>query len=108
MFLFRTYVETKFNPSSSLIDGLHQPTTINSVPIRSESSTNVKFSQNDTNSHLPPRPTSSRPTVASSILKSSIARWSSQYEEDTRDDPYELRQSSSASFVNDDVRRMVS
>jgi len=106
-FLYRTYTETKFNPSSSLLHGLQQPTTINSVPTRSESATAVKFSEYDTNSNLPPRPTSTRPTVANSILKSSIARWPPSYEDDNRDDQYDLRASSSASFV-DDVRRMVS
>lgn len=107
LFLFRTYTETKFNPSSSLLNGINQATTINSVPTRSESSSAVKFSEYDTNSHLPPRSNSTRPTVANSILKSSIARWPSQYEQDNHDDPYDLRASSSASFV-DDVQRMVS
>jgi hypothetical protein len=107
LFLYRTYTETKFNPSSSLLHGLHQPTTINTVPSHSETASAVKFSEYDTNSHLPPRSTSTRPTIANSILKSSIARWPPSYEDDNHDDQYDLRASSSASFV-DDVRRMVS
>jgi hypothetical protein len=104
--LYRTYTQTKFNPSSSLLHGLHQPTTINSVPTGSESTT-VKFSEYDTNSRLPPRPSSStRPTVANSILKSSTVRWPPPYENDIRDDQYDVRASSSASLA-DDVRRMV-
>ncbi len=102
---YRTYVETKFNPSNSLIHGLNQPTSISSIPTRSESATAVKFSEYDTNTHLPPRPSSStRPIVANSILKSSSLRWPPPYE---RDDQYDLRASSSASIV-DDVRRLVS
>jgi len=112
-FTYRTYTETKFNPSSSLLHGLNQPTTITSVPTRPQVSTAIRFSEYDTNAHLPPRPTSSiRPTVANSILKSSITRWppplsSSYYEDDNRDDQYDPRSLSSASIV-DDVRRLVS
>ncbi|CAF4482736.1 unnamed protein product [Rotaria sp. Silwood2] len=105
----RTYVETKFNPSDSLLHGLDQPTTINSIPTHSHSATAVKFSEYDTNAHLPPRPTSTtRTPIANSILKSSISQWpptSSYYEAGNRDDQYEQRASSSA-HVFDDVRRL--
>ena len=88
--------------------GLNQPTTINSVPTSTQSTTGVKFSHSDAITDIPPRPSSStRPTVANSILKSSTTRWPPPYENDTRDDQYDLQGSSSASFV-DDVRRMVS
>jgi hypothetical protein len=71
------------------------------VPNRSESAGAMKFSQNDANAGLPPRPTSStRPTAAYSILKPSVAQWPSS------NDQFDLRPSSSASFL-DDVRRMV-
>ncbi|CAM4851885.1 unnamed protein product, partial [Rotaria magnacalcarata] len=71
-----TFFDTKFNPSNSLLHGLDQPTTINSVPVRSQSATGVKFSEYNTNTHLPPRPTSSnRTTVANSILKSASSQW---------------------------------
>ncbi|UJR26063.1 hypothetical protein I4U23_007409 [Adineta vaga] len=110
--LRRTYTETRFNPSTSLIHGLHQPTTVNIVPTRSHSSTRIRYSEYDTNAQLPPRPTSStRPIVSNSILKSSNTRWpppsvpTSYYYDDDRDDQYDLRASTSASFV-DDVRRM--
>jgi hypothetical protein len=96
-FVYRTYTETKFNPSSSLLHGLHQPTTISSIPTRSEY---------DTNAQLPPKPSySTRPTVANSILKSSTVRWPPPYEDDNRDDQYDLRASSAG--IVDDVRRMV-
>jgi hypothetical protein len=73
-YIYRTHTQTKF--------GLNKPATINT-------------------DHLPPRPTSTiRPTVANTVLKSSIAQWPSS------DDQNELRTSSSASFL-DDVRRMV-
>ncbi|CAF1257709.1 unnamed protein product [Adineta steineri] len=107
----RTYAETKFNPSSSLIHGLEQPTTISSVPMRSESNTAIRFSEYDANAQLPPRPTSSvRPTVSNSILKSSSARWppplsSSYYQDDNHEDQYDPRASTSANFV-DDVQRL--
>lgn len=106
--LSRAYIETKFNPSSSLMHGLNQSTTISSVPIGNQSATAVKFSQNDTITDIPPRPlSSSRPTVANSILKSSTTRWPPPYENEIRDDQNDLQGSASASFV-DDVRRMVS
>jgi hypothetical protein len=109
IFLSRTYLPTKFNPSSSLLHGLNQPTTISTVPTRSQSSTAVQFSEYDTNAHLPPRPTSStRPTVANSILKSSIARWPPSHDDDNDGDQYDLRPSSSSVNFDDDVRRMVS
>lgn len=83
--MYRTHTQTKFNPSNSLLHGLNQPTTINT-------------SQNDTNSHLPPRSTSAtRPIVSNSILKPSLTQCSSCDG---------LRTSSSAGFL-DDVRRMV-
>jgi hypothetical protein len=110
--MYRAYVETKFNPSSSLMYGLNQSTTIDSVPTHSQPANAVQFSEYDTNAHLPPRPiSSSRPTVANSILKSSTSQWpqsSSYYDEYSRDNPYDLRPSSSASFVHDDAQRMVS
>ena len=94
--MYRIYPQTKFNPSSSLLNGLNQATSINAIP-----TTMGKSSQNDINFQLPPRPTSStRPTVANSILKSSVAQWHSS------DNHNELRTSSSASFL-DDVRRVV-
>jgi len=72
--MYRTHTQTKF--------GLNIPTTINT-------------------DHLPPRPISTiRPTVANTVLKSSVAQWPSS------DDQNELGTSSSASFL-DDVRRMV-
>jgi hypothetical protein len=110
--IYRIYADTKFNPSSSLLHGLNQSTTINSVPTGSQSETAVRYSEYDTNAHHPPRPASStRPTVANSIIKSSTAQWppssSSYYEYDNRDNPYTLQTSSSIGFV-DDVQRMVS
>ena len=105
--LCRVYTETKFNPSSSLMHGLNQPTTVISVPTNSQSTSAVKFSQFDRNTDNIQRPSSStRPTVANSILKSSTTRWPPPYERDDHDDQYGLQTSSSASFV-DDVRRMV-
>ncbi|CAF1351375.1 unnamed protein product [Rotaria magnacalcarata] len=105
----RTFFDTKFNPSNSLLHGLDQPTTINSVPVRSQSATGVKFSEYNTNTHLPPRPTSSnRTTVANSILKSASSQWppTSLYDDaDNRDDSYEQRASSSA-HLHDDVQRL--
>ena len=104
---FRIFVSTKFNPSDSLLDGLNEPTTISSVPARSQSASTVKFSDYETNAHLPPRS-----TAGSSILKSTRNRGApstsstSYYNDDQRDDPYDLRESSSTLFV-DDVRRMV-
>ncbi|CAF3594368.1 unnamed protein product [Rotaria sordida] len=104
----RTYVETKFNPSNSLLYGLDQPTTINSVPTRSQSATAVKFSEYDTYARLPSRSTSAtRIPIANSILKSSISQWpptSSYYEADNHDDQYEQRASSA--HVIDDARRL--
>lgn len=110
-FLYRTYFDTKFNPSSSLLEGLNEPTTISSIPVRSQSATGVKFSEYDTNANLPPRPTSvTRNTVTSSILKSSSSQWpptASYYDAYSRDNRYEQRPSSSA-HVHDDVQRLVS
>ena len=92
------------------MSGLHQATTISAAPTRSQSATAVKFSDYDTHDQLPPRATSStRQTVANSILKSSTLRWPgpSTYESDDHGDgTYDFRASSSASFT-DDVRRMV-
>ena len=87
---FRTYVPTKFNPSNSLLDGLNQPTTISTVPARSQSASAVKFS--DSESRLAVRPSSSQRHAGNgSILKSS----STFHDDDLR-----------SSFA-DDFRRMV-
>ncbi|CAF0777241.1 unnamed protein product [Adineta ricciae] len=107
----RPYSETRFNPSSSLVQGLHEPTTISSVPTHSHSSTGIRYPEYEVNADLPPRPTSAtRSTVSNSILKSSSARWpppvpSPYYQNGDRDDQYDPRASTSAHFV-DDVRRL--
>ena len=107
LFLTRIFMSTKFNPSDSLLDGLNQPTTISSVAARSHSASAVKFSDYESNAHLPPRSTG-----ASSILKSTGNRWApptsstSYYHDDEPNNQYDLRASSSMSF-GDDVRRMV-
>jgi len=69
--MYRTYTQTKSKPSSSLLHGINQPTTVNVVPTHVDLAINTKFSL----SHLPPRPIS--------------------------DDRNELRTSSSAGFLDD-------
>ncbi|CAF0933250.1 unnamed protein product [Rotaria sordida] len=87
----RTYTKTKSNPSNTHLHDLNNPSS--TISNRFQLTTREKSFQHDTNSHRPPRPTSStRSTVVNSNLKSS-------------DGLNELRTSSSASFL-DDVRRM--
>lgn len=101
---FRSYIPTKFNPSNSLLDGLNQPTTISSIPVRSQSASGVKFS--DSENHIPVRPSSSqRHTGNNSILKSSSTRW--QTPSNLNDDEQEDFRASSSALFADDFRRMV-